>query len=130
MPCDYKKYPPNWKTEVRPSILERANNCCEECGVKNKAVGYRDKDGKFYDSETILNLLEESGYDIFCNELSHIAGDTKPIKIVLTISHTDHDTTNNNYSNLKALCQLHHLRHDIGHHKQSRKKKRGLQELF
>ena len=35
MPCDYNKYPPNWKTETRPRILKRANNCCEFCGVKN-----------------------------------------------------------------------------------------------
>ena len=34
MPIDYKKYPKNWKSEIRPSILKRANNCCEFCGVK------------------------------------------------------------------------------------------------
>jgi hypothetical protein len=26
MPIDYKKYPKNWKTEIRPAILERAKN--------------------------------------------------------------------------------------------------------
>lgn len=41
MPIDYKNYPENWKTEIRPAILERANNCCEFCGVKNYSVGYR-----------------------------------------------------------------------------------------
>ena len=35
MPCDYSKYPPNWHSEIRPRILKRANNCCEECGVEN-----------------------------------------------------------------------------------------------
>lgn len=35
MPVDYSKYPPNWKTEIRPRILERANNCCEECEAEN-----------------------------------------------------------------------------------------------
>lgn len=38
MPIDYKKYPPNWKTEIRPAILERANNCCEFCGVSNYSI--------------------------------------------------------------------------------------------
>ncbi len=38
MPIDYKKYPPNWKTEVRPRILRRANNCCELCGIENYAI--------------------------------------------------------------------------------------------
>lgn len=42
MPIDYKRYPPNWKTEIRPAILERANNCCEHCGVENYSI----RDGK------------------------------------------------------------------------------------
>ena len=37
MPCDYSKYPPNWRTEIRPRILERANHRCEFCGVDNYA---------------------------------------------------------------------------------------------
>ena len=37
MPCNYKKYPPNWKTEIRPRILKRAGNCCEvsHCNAEN-----------------------------------------------------------------------------------------------
>jgi 5-methylcytosine-specific restriction endonuclease McrA len=42
MPIDYKRYPPNWKTEIRPAILERANNRCEFCGVGNYSI----RDGK------------------------------------------------------------------------------------
>ena len=47
MPIDYLKYPPNWKTEIRPAILDRANNCCEVCGVPNGKFIFRGKvDGK------------------------------------------------------------------------------------
>ena len=35
MPIDYGKYPENWKTEIRPRILARAENKCEWCGVEN-----------------------------------------------------------------------------------------------
>lgn len=35
MPIDYSDYPSNWKTEIRPAILNRANNRCEICGAKN-----------------------------------------------------------------------------------------------
>jgi 5-methylcytosine-specific restriction endonuclease McrA len=35
MPFNPKNYPANWKTEIRPSILRRAENKCEECGVAN-----------------------------------------------------------------------------------------------
>ena len=34
---DYKKYPPNWK-EIRQRILNRANNCCEVCGIANYTI--------------------------------------------------------------------------------------------
>lgn len=32
MPIDYKKYPTNWLTEIRPRIMLRANNTCEAQG--------------------------------------------------------------------------------------------------
>lgn len=38
MPINYKDYPDNWLTEIRPAILERANNCCEFCGIENYIV--------------------------------------------------------------------------------------------
>lgn len=34
MPCDYRRYPPDWK-QRRARILKRAGNKCEDCGVKN-----------------------------------------------------------------------------------------------
>lgn len=45
----------------------------------------------------------------------------KAIKVVLTIAHLDHDTSHNDYSNLKALCQRCHLNYDKEHHKRTRK---------
>ena len=38
MPIDYKKYPPNWKTEIVPRIKERAGNCCEFCDIPNYTI--------------------------------------------------------------------------------------------
>jgi len=35
MPCNYAHYPRNWKTEIRPRILERAKHQCEWCGAEN-----------------------------------------------------------------------------------------------
>lgn len=55
-------------------------------------------------------------------------------RIVLTIAHMDHDVNNNDYSNLKALCQKCHLDYDKNHHRKNAKatieKKKGLQSLF
>lgn len=44
MPCDYSKYPKNWKSEIRPAILKRAGNKCEICGAENKSTVYRNGD--------------------------------------------------------------------------------------
>jgi len=35
MPIDYKKYPSDWLSKIRPDILKRAGNKCEQCGVGN-----------------------------------------------------------------------------------------------
>lgn len=122
---DKSKYPKNWR-EIRFRILERDKCRCKICGVVNGDIGYRDKKEKWHKIENSFqgdvdaDDARRDGYRI--------------IKIVLTIAHLDHDVSNNDDSNLAALCQLHHLRHDIKQHKknsrETRDKKRGLQKLF
>lgn len=60
MPIDYKRYPPNWLTKIRPAILERANHCCEQCGVPNHALILRSTvDPSIYlvfDAETVTKF--------------------------------------------------------------------------
>lgn len=80
MPCDYKKYPSNWFSEIRPRILARAGHKCEFCGVQNHTIH----------PKTLA-------------------------WVVLTIAHLDQDITNNADSNLAALCQRCHNRHDAPH---------------
>ena len=116
MPIDYRKYAKNWKTEIRPAILLRAGHCCEFCGVKNYLVGYRDKKGFFYDIQFIMDELDNNGRDLFEDKLKNCY-DKKgfpnaPIRIVLTIAHLDQNIENNDYQNLRALCQRCHLGHD------------------
>ena len=133
MPIDYKKYHKDWFTVIRPAILSRANNQCECCGLENKTKGIRDLDGTFYNIEYIMSELENKGIDLFYNVLKGTLtkdGKAKVIKIVLTIAHLDHDITNNDYNNLKAMCQKCHLNYDKEHHKKSRKRNKGIIELF
>lgn len=119
MPCNYKLYPKNWKSEIRPSILKRANNCCEFCGVKNHDLGFRGIDGNFYNDNFIHQQLDLYGIDMFDE---HISEKAKHFKIVLTVAHLDHNLSNNDYSNLKALCQKCHLNYDKEHHSKNRRK--------
>lgn len=112
MPIDYKRYPPNWKTEIRPAIMKRANNTCEAdgCNFKHGQIVFSTWVGKkkgWFDSEANLRAaVKDEGLIAFALE--------KPVKVVLTIAHLDHDETNWNVSldRLKAMCQLCHLRYD------------------
>ncbi len=137
MPIDYKKYPANWM-QLREQVLERANHCCEwpECNIPNYETGYRDKNGKWYSYKTIDDALNDTGYDYFENELKNCfdkkGNPTKPIKIVLTVAHLDHDETNPdvNIVRLRAYCQYHHLNYDKEEKKRRRKLKKRQTELF
>ena len=127
MPIDYKKYPKNWKSEIRPAILERAKHKCEFCGVKNYAYVFR---GKTPEGREVYQTYDGSIYDaansefIEQNYFSEISatGKETAIKVVLTIAHLDHDVANNDYGNLRALCQRCHNRYDIEFRKANRKK--------
>ena len=56
------------------------------------------------------------------------------ITIVLTVAHLDHDITNNEMSNLKAMCQKDHLNYDKDLHLENRTKtinsKKSIESLF
>lgn len=106
MPIDYSKYPPNWKTEIRPAILERDGHCCKFCGVPNYQWVNRFEDGSF-----LIGMIPN-----VCMLDIKTGNWKRPIKIILTVAHLDHDTTNNDPKNLAALCQRCHLRYDSKHH--------------
>lgn len=110
-----EKYPKAWPA-IRAAILARANNRCETCGAPNRETIVRGAaDGKdagtyamfdggdCFDAETgaSLGAVRGSEYD---------AGNL--LRVILTVAHMDHDESNNDPSNLRALCQMHHLRHD------------------
>ena len=138
MPCNYKLYPSNWKTEIVPKVKARENNCCAFCGVKNYSVGYR-KGSQFiptvgnemHDKAGNGELSYKEARELVkhCNECA----DDNLIVIVLTVAHLNHDINNNDLSNLKALCQKCHLDYDKDHHKKNSretlKKKKGIIEL-
>ncbi len=114
MPCDYSKYPANWK-EIRASILKRAENRCERCDAMNHALGYRNWAGVFISTGDHWPVGERL-----------LSVQAKVFKIVLTIAHLDHDVKNNEPENLQALCQQCHNRHDFQHRAETRKAKKGL----
>ena len=96
MPCNYKDYPPDWFTEIRPRILRRAGDRCERCGLPNYAWAH---------SKTReLCLQDEDG----------------AVRVILTVAHKDHDLTHNEDENLAAWCQKCHNGHDGRHRAETR----------
>jgi len=104
MPCDYKKYPKNWK-EIVEKIKERAQDKCELCFAPNHHFVVRDIKGQFY-----LGCVPREG--------------EKEIEIILTIHHINFNIFDNRAVNLIALCQRCHLRLDIGQKLLKRKAKK------
>lgn len=111
MPIDYKKYPLNWKTEIRPMILERAKNCCEFCGVQNYKLilrgewnnteCYQDDNGIIYDANTSEIIGEDC--------IGEVSSTNNFIKVVLTIAHLDHNVNNNVTGKRKDDTSRHRL---------------------
>jgi hypothetical protein len=135
-PENLARYPDNWP-EIRAAILERAGNRCEQCCVANGDFIVRgidtdagtfqrfEGDGEVYDADD-GHLLGRRRASEYCGN--------RWTKIVLTIAHLDHTPENCDPSNLKALCQLHHLRYDAEHHRinawKTRHARKAIGELF
>ncbi len=116
MPIDYARYPKNWKTEIVPRIIARAENKCEVCGLRNgqpvfsvpmkiKADDGRYKIKRFWVSEE-SDFIRMRPYSL--------GGDCKTVRVVLTVAHLDHDEENHDVQDerLKAMCQSCHLNYD------------------
>ncbi|CAG5072922.1 hypothetical protein DYBT9623_04459 [Dyadobacter sp. CECT 9623] len=114
MPIDYSRYPPDWLKGRRPRIMARANNLCEQCGLEHGATVFSIK----------LTVKDDAGrYKARCIWFSSMRDavrentdwrEVRPVKVVLTIAHLDHDEDNHEVldDRLKALCQICHLRYD------------------
>ena len=133
-PENKKRYPANWK-QIRAEILRRAGNRCERCNVRQYGVGHWTDEGFHY-------VRGNAYWDQFMYTTSHAEareaaddvngfGDREApvIVIVLTIAHLDHTPENCDPSNLQALCQRCHLRHDARHHAANSAKTRRARKM-
>jgi hypothetical protein len=123
-PENKARYPANW-AEIRAAILARAGNNCEQCKVPNgtriaRGAGpfsntFQMHDAEVYDAETGEHIarVRMSEYQL-----------KNMVTIVLTIAHLDHQPENCDPANLRALCQMHHLRYDAAHHAETARETR------
>ena len=131
MPCDYSKYPKNWKN-IREKVLRQAENRCQFCRVPNHRRGLRV-------NAVALRYLEPGfSFTLYRSPhqgLSFLTFDDDHVKnwflslaqekkecivretrIVLTIAHTSANGANpddlHDLRELMALCQACHLHYD------------------
>lgn len=107
-------YPSNWKQISARIRFDRAKGRCEKCNAPHGVTIYRNPD-KLEDYVTMSadgDLLLPNGTPLDDYGFEY----TKSVRVILTVAHLDHDTTNNDDSNLMALCQLCHLRYDAQYH--------------
>lgn len=125
-PENRSRYPANWPA-ISAAKRKRAGNRCEwpGCGAKQYSVGVWQlgATGIF----TWLALLGDNSLPRTYSEARTIAAEkdgpagdgSKPLVIVLTVAHRDHQPENVADDNLAVWCQRHHLAYDQDHHTQT-----------
>lgn len=101
---------PEWLA-IREQVRLRAHDLCEECGVVNGALGYRDSFGRFEQPAVISQVGAQPGDQY---------GGFKIIRIVCTVAHLDNDLVDHSLGNLRFWCQRCHLNHDRAMRKAAR----------
>lgn len=100
LPEDRPRYPERWpliSQRIRSIRAEGRCECSGECGRAHPGGRCEERDG----------------------ERARWSKD-KPVTVVLTVAHLDHQPENNHGDNLRAMCQRCHLTHDAEHHYQTR----------
>lgn len=135
-------YPKDWKS-ISDAARKNAGHRCEweGCGARQYSVGVWQAGAKGL--FTWFPLWGQNDNPRTYSEARAVAAEIdfdrseegqKPIVIVLTVAHFDHDPTNCDPSNLRAWCQRHHLAYDHQHHQANaqatRRAKSGNLEMF
>lgn len=115
MPIDYSRYPANWKNEIVPRILDRAEHKREMCFIENKSQAFSIPLKVHINGQYKVKrfwIISESDY--LRMKPFALGGDVKVIRVVLTLAHLDHDETNHGVTDerLMAMCQYCHLNYD------------------
>lgn len=127
-PSERARYPPDW-ADIRARILKRADGRCEFLCADGSRCDAPDLELIFRYKNNPEKWRTPNGND--CGETDP---DCRGVKVVLTVAHLNHQPEDCSDENLKAGCQLHHLRYDAKHHQTNaawtRRAQKKNQELF
>lgn len=112
------RYPKDWDAIAR-AVKDAARWHCQQCGKPCRPPGVP---------------LSQTGDWLAANFPQwHDSGD-RPHRFTLTVAHLDHDPSNCDRANLRAMCAPCHLRNDAAIHAQraaaTRDRQRGQLNLF
>ena len=131
-------YPIDWRELSRVIRFERAGGCCERCGRPHgervwhlgerviagrsgiwwDGARWRDQKGRVVRLPPLHRVRAESlrqgrlWPQLPQDERIEAAAGLRCSRVSLACCHLDHDPSNNSASNLAALCQRCHLKHD------------------
>ncbi|KQU96481.1 hypothetical protein [Devosia sp. Root105] len=125
---------PEWLA-LRRQVEARAGGCCENCGVKNHALGGRTAAGEFVQALPLgdngLRILwPRQGDEAWCRNGTEEPVVLKIIMIVCTTAHLDGKLVDHSLNNLRFWCQQCHLRHDAHLRKLEELERAGQLPLF
>lgn len=147
MPMKRHLYPPDWEAISRRIRVQRAQGKCEctgECGsdhytFAHTSSGHLVEDYKCGAPNTEMVVRDGARperWELHPGCSLCLGGDDecKPIRIVLTVAHLNHDPADCRDENLKAMCQRCHLRLDSKLHQRNaaatRRGRRAVRDLF
>lgn len=151
-------YPRDWPA-ISAAVRARAGNRCEwldrgcRCQAMQYAVGHwmrfgrepwtwrpthgngpHDAAGQGLDWPSMQRWTFAQARQFAAESYEANPDEGRPIVIVLTVAHLDHQPGHCDPSNLRAWCQRHHLAYDQPHHAQTafatRRAAKGTLELF
>lgn len=89
-------YSENWNDVIRPDILKRDAYKCTKCGITHRAYVLKASKGIYIEiTQFQMVQFREQGKTAF--------------RIFLQVAHLDNNPSNNDYSNLAAVCPPCHL---------------------
>ncbi len=111
-------YAADWRRISAGIRFGRAAGRCETCARPHHTLICTLADGRWFDPEqqTWRNARAEPATVPDPVDLVTL----RPVRVVISTAHLDHDSTNRDPANLRALCQRCHLQHDLVHHLRQR----------
>lgn len=107
-------YPIDWVQLSKWVRFTRARGRCEHCKRPHARTIQCLPDGSWLDPDT-AHWRSGDGQKIAVPDAISLA-DLRQTRVMLAAAHLDHDPACNTASNLRALCQRCHMRHDKTHH--------------